>query len=356
MTIKKRVAIAMSGGVDSSAAAAYLLEQGHEVIGLTMRLWGGERSSSSSRSCCATEDVYDARRVAQTLGIAFYVVDLETPFRQRVVADFLDSYATGRTPNPCIRCNQYLKFELLWQKAQSLNAEFLATGHYAIRREGPWGPQLWRGTDRKKDQSYFLFTITPEQLNHLRFPVGEMSKEQTRSLAERYDLHVAQKSESQDLCFVPDGNTANFLAREREELLKPGFIVDEQGNRLGKHQGLGCYTIGQRKGLGIASPQPLYVVAIQAEQNLLIVGPDSALVRHELMVQEINWLAETPLFKARAIQARIRYAAEAQPAQLIPLGDQRGQVIFDTPQRAITPGQACVFYEGDRVLGGGWIQ
>ena len=356
MNQKKRVAVAMSGGVDSSVTAACLLEQGYEVIGLTMRLWTEKSGSRSNRTCCTTEDVFDARHVAQTLGITFYVVDLESIFRKTVVADYLAGYASGRTPNPCIRCNQILKFDYLLQKAKTLQAEFLATGHYAVRREGLSQPELWCGKDKKKDQSYFLFTITPKQLNYIRFPLGEMTKERTRALAQRFNLHLAQKEESQDLCFVPDGNSATFLAKENGALLKPGPIVDLAGHTLGEHQGLGCYTIGQRKGLGISAPNPLYVVAIQAEKNQLVVGPETALSCRKLRVQEINWLGDKPLTAPLQIQARIRYAAAAQPACITPTSPNSANVVFDTPQRAITPGQACVFYDGDRVLGGGWIQ
>ena len=353
---KKRVAVAMSGGVDSSVAAACLLEQGYEVIGLTMRLWSGEGGDAARRTCCATEDLDDARRVAQRLGIAFFVVDLEAEFRAAVVADFVATYAAGQTPNPCIRCNQRLKFTHLLKKAQALEAEFLATGHYAICTEGPSGPELWRGADRHKDQSYFLFTVTADQLRHLRFPLGAMTKEQTRLQAERFGLHLAHKGESQDLCFVPDGDTAAFLAQSGEGLFAPGPIVDRAGNPLGLHRGLGGYTIGQRKGLGVSSAAPLYVVAIEAVGNRLVVGPEDALWRKVLRVQEINWLGDEPLALQKRVQIQIRYAAEAQPGLLKPLGSQVAEVVFDTPQRAIAPGQACVFYAGDRVLGGGWIQ
>ncbi|MEO5349553.1 MAG: tRNA 2-thiouridine(34) synthase MnmA [Magnetococcus sp. YQC-3] len=353
---KKRVAVAMSGGVDSSVAAASLLAQGYEVIGLTMRLWSGGEGARGRRTCCASEDLYDARRVAQTLNIPFFVVDLEAQFRAAVVADFVETYAAGRTPNPCIRCNQHLKFQHLLHKAQELQAEFLATGHYALWREGVQGPQLWRGADRLKDQSYFLFTITPEQLRYLRFPLGEMRKEETRLLAERFGLHLARKGESQDLCFVPDGDNAAFLAREGAALFRPGPIVDLAGRLLGRHAGLGGYTIGQRRGLGIAAAHPLYVVAIETAGNRLVVGPEEALWQQRLRVGEINWLGDSPLTAPQRIQARIRYAAEPQPGLLQPLGGGEADLLFDAPQRAIAPGQAAVFYEGERVLGGGWIR
>lgn len=356
MNRKKRVAMAMSGGVDSATAAACLVEQGYEVIGLTMRLLRPHAASSNSRTCCASDDVEDARRVAQTLGITFYVIDMERAFQEAVVDDYLANYASGHTPNPCVRCNQVLKFHHLLQTSKSLEADFLATGHYAIRRETASGVQLWRGKDRKKDQSYFLFTLTPAQLRDVRFPLGEMTKETTRALAERYGLHLAHKHESQDLCFVPDGDSAAFLASAKPDLLTPGPIVDQAGRILGEHRGLGRYTIGQRKGLGISSPQPCYVMAIQADANRLVVGSDSDLLHTELVVRDVNWLGEQPFEAPRPIHAKIRYMAEAQPARLIPHPPSGAHITFDAPQRAITPGQACVFYSGDRVLGGGWIQ
>ncbi|MEO5364661.1 MAG: tRNA 2-thiouridine(34) synthase MnmA [Magnetococcus sp. DMHC-8] len=353
---KTRVAVALSGGVDSAVAAASLLAQGYEVIGLTMRLWSRAGGEAGRRTCCAAEDLYDARRVAQTLGIAFFVVDLEAAFHEAVVADFVAAYAAGQTPNPCVRCNERLKFTHLLHQAQALQADFLATGHYAVRTEGPAGPALWRGADRQKDQSYFLFTVTPGQLRHLRFPLGALTKGETRQLAERFGLHLAHKQESQDLCFVPDGKPATFLAEAGRGLFQPGAIQDLAGNRLGTHQGLGGYTIGQRKGLGIAAAAPLYVVAIDTVQNRLLVGPEEALWRSELRVRELNWLGDEPLRAPVRVEARIRYAAEPQPALLRPLGNRQAEVRFDTPQRAIAPGQACVWYGGDRVLGGGWIE
>lgn len=354
---KKRIAIALSGGVDSATAAACLLDQGYEVIGLTMQLWNTTQSrKSGSRTCCATEDLYDARRVAQTLDIPFFVVNLESEFRQAVVTNFMNSYALGQTPNPCIVCNQVLKFEHLLKKAQALKAECLATGHYAIQKEHKGHPQLWRGKDPKKDQSYFLFTTKKDQLTYLRFPLGEITKQETRSLAQRFNLHLSHKAESQDLCFIPDGDRAAFITREGGQGLKPGPILDVNGTVLGEHQGLAIYTIGQRKGLGISSNHPLYVVSIQPEKNQLIVGPETSLMRDTLTLSKVNWLLEEPFTHPLRIEARIRYSAIAQPATLTPLPNQGARVQFDTHQRAITPGQACVFYSQDRVLGGGWIQ
>ena len=355
---RQRVAVALSGGVDSATAAACLLEQGHEVIGLTMRLWeepGGAAAGSPQRTCCAPEDLQDARRVAQTLDIPFYVLDLTEAFRREVVRDCLESYAAGRTPNPCVRCNQSLKFHHLLARALELEAVCLATGHYAILdRDAAGGMRLCRAADRRKDQSYFLFSTPYDQLGLIRFPLGGIGKEETRRLARRFGLHLAAKRESQDLCFVPDGDLAAFLVRQGVAM-PSGPIVDPDGRVLGAHRGLGRYTVGQRKGLGLAAPQPLYVLAIDAAQNRLVVGPEARLYREELEVMAVNWLAPSPPARPMACQARIRYAAEPQPAWVEPLPDGRARVRFAQPQRAITPGQACVFYAAEQVLGGGWI-
>ncbi|OSM04959.1 tRNA 2-thiouridine(34) synthase MnmA [Magnetofaba australis] len=360
MNEKKRAAVAMSGGVDSSATAALLVEQGYDVIGLTMQLWDHGHScapSPNSRTCCATEDVQDARHVAETLGIPFYVINLQEAFRQAVVEDFITTYAHGQTPNPCVRCNQILKFEILLDRARQLGAEFLATGHYARCTVDPVGhaPQLWRGADRAKDQSYFLFATTREQLQHIRFPLGDISKARTRALAARAGLHLADKRESQDVCFVPDGDYAAFFAQHAPHAITPGPIVDRDGKILGQHHGLARYTVGQRRGLGVAAPHPLYVIALDADNNRLIVGPNEALMRDELVCAQVNWIIDAPSAPF-SCQARIRYAAEPQPATVTPLPDGGAQVAFAQSQRAVTPGQACVFYQEDQVLGGGWIQ
>jgi tRNA-specific 2-thiouridylase len=352
-----RIAVAMSGGVDSSTAAAALLEAGHEVIGLTMHLWDpGTPTCDVTRTCCAPEDVQDARQVADHLGIPFYVVDLETAFRTHVVADFLTAYTTGATPNPCVRCNQILKFQHLLRIALELGATSLATGHYAEVRHGIDGlPELWRGADHAKDQSYFLFPITLETLRRLRFPLGNLTKTETRALAEHYRLPVARKRDSQDLCFVPDGDYAAFF-HAQGMTMAPGDIVDQTGHHLGYHRGIHHHTIGQRRGLGIAAPHPLYVVAIDPRHNRLIVGPEAALYQNTCMVHDLSWLLPEPPPEPFTAHVRIRYAAEPQPATVNPLCDGRIAIKFEVPQRAITPGQACVLYQGDRVVGGGWIE
>ncbi|MBF0620352.1 MAG: tRNA 2-thiouridine(34) synthase MnmA [Magnetococcales bacterium] len=348
----------MSGGVDSSVVAAYLLEQGYEVIGITMQLWDhGDSMAAGGKTCCALDDVYDARQVASRLGIPFYVVNMESLFHQAVVRDFIETYRKGQTPNPCVRCNQVLKFEALLEKAKALGADFLATGHYAIQKTSSNGfPRLYRGVDQNKDQSYFLFATTVVQLKFLRFPLGTLTKAQTRTLAEKYDLHVAKKQESQDVCFVPDGNYDAFFKTHAPEALLPGPIVDHNGVHLGNHKGLSCYTVGQRRGLGVSAPHPLYVIAIVPETNTLVVGSDDALMGSRLTLSRYNWLGDSSPVEDQRILAKIRYAAQPQPARLKNWQDIGLEVIFDQPQRAIAPGQACVFYdESDRVLGGGWI-
>nr|CRH04785.1 tRNA-specific 2-thiouridylase mnmA [Candidatus Magnetococcus massalia] len=358
MSTPRRVAVAMSGGVDSATTAALMLEQGYEVIGLTMQLWDHSAPKApGSRSCCALDDVHDARQVAETLGIPFYVVNYEEPFKQAVVDDFIETYAAGQTPNPCVRCNQILKFERLLEQALSLGVDFLATGHYAVRQLDAQSqtPQLWRGADPRKDQSYFLFTTTVGQLEKIRFPLGGMDKHETRALASRHGLHLAHKSESQDVCFVPDGDYGNFFAKHAPHLLAAGEIVDLTGEVLGQHKGLGLYTVGQRKGLGIAAAHPLYVLALDVAQNRVIVGPADGLMQQSLKLQRVNWILPSPPQEPFAAEVKIRYASPPQPATVTPHGEEGAEVRFAQPQRAITPGQAAVFYQGNQLLGGGWI-
>ncbi|MBF0141878.1 MAG: tRNA 2-thiouridine(34) synthase MnmA [Magnetococcales bacterium] len=360
MSSTERVAVALSGGVDSAVAAARLQAQGYEVFGVTMRLWDGSVADSGAdgnRACCGSRDLEDARRVADCLDIPFTVIDLEAAFRHHVVDDFIDRYQEGETPNPCIRCNQFLKFTILLERVQSLGATALATGHYAIlERTGREIPRLLRGVDPRKDQSYFLFTLTANQMRRLHFPVGELTKDETRRLAARLALPVAEKRESQDLCFVPGGDYADFFARHQPHAMRPGPIEELSGRRLGQHRGIGLYTIGQRRGLGIASPHPLYVVAIDPIGNRLIVGPEEALQGESLELEGVNWIDDTPLVAPIRIEARVRYASPAVPAWVEPGAEGCARVRFEKRERAITPGQACVFYRERRMLGGGWIR
>ena len=365
-----KIAVAMSGGVDSSAAAAILKEQGYELVGFTMQLWNQRRGISVDENgeplpsrCCSLDDVYDARRVAEELGFPFYVLNLEREFERDVVQPFVTSYLNGETPIPCVACNSRLKFASLDRLAASLGCEKVATGHYARVEfdESANCYRLLRGLDPQKDQSYFLWELTQDQLSRSLFPLGELSKPDARAAARRNELAVAEKSESQEICFVPDGDYAGFidryLAAEGQQDRSPGAgeIVDPSGEVVGSHTGIHRYTIGQRRGIGISAAQPLYVTGIDAPRNRIVVGLQDDLLADEFSAAGVNWIAlENPTSPVRA-EVRVRYRHTAAPATITPTPDHRVQVKFDEPQRAITPGQATVFYRGDEVIGGGWI-
>lgn len=354
------VVAALSGGVDSATAAALLVEAGHRVIGMTLRLYDARGTAASSGGrCCGPRDVEDARRVCSHLGIPFYVVDLAEEFRARVMDDFIDAYLDGRTPNPCARCNQYIKFSPLLKRARALGADLLVTGHYARLEPGPDGAMaLRRGVDAGKDQSYFLFAMPKEELDSVRFPLGAMSKDQVRQRAIDLGLPNAQKAESQEICFVPDGDYAGFVERgalrRGASLPQAGAVIDEQGNKLGEHQGTHRFTIGQRRGLGFAGPggAPLYVTRIEPERGQVVVGSAEAAQRDRLDVEQVQWLSATDGSTVQcAVQVRHRHSpVDAR----VTVDGSRARVELLEPVVA-APGQAAVFYQGDRVLGGGWI-
>ena len=349
-----KVAVAMSGGVDSSVTAALLKEEGYEVIGLTMQI----RPSDELSGDYVHSAVADAKMVAEILGIAHYVVDFRDVFARKVIAHFCQEYGLGRTPNPCIRCNQFVKFGALLKKAEELGAGLIATGHYArIEKDAANGRYfIKKGSDRNKDQSYFLYAITQEQLMHSLFPLGELNKERVRRIAEELGLPVASRPESRDICFIPDSDYPRFLEEYGGGAAKPGPILDRRENILGEHKGLIFYTIGQRKGLGISSGEPLYVVAIEPERNAVIVGSKEETYGSELIASELNWIAIEEPKQSIRVKARIRYLHREAEALVTPSGEDRVQVTFEEPQMALTPGQAVVFYDGDTVIGGGSIE
>ena len=353
---RTRVVVGMSGGVDSSVTAALLAEAGFEVIGITLQLYDHGAATQRPGACCAGQDIHDARRVADTLGMPHYVLDYEARFRQSVIEDFADSYLAGETPIPCVCCNQTVKFRDLLGTARDLGADALATGHYVRRRRGPDGPELHRAADAARDQSYFLFATTAEQLEFLRFPLGDLAKDETRAQAKRLSLPVAAKPDSQDICFVPEGSYARVVDALRPGSCEPGDIVDVQGKVIGRHEGVIHYTVGQRRGLGIAGPEPLYVVRLEPLERRVVVGPRPALLKDRLGVHGINWLGQAPVpDDAIEVRVKMRSAQEPVPATVRAVSDDRAEVVLDEAHAGVAPGQACVFYDGERVLGGGWI-
>ncbi|KGJ06191.1 tRNA (5-methylaminomethyl-2-thiouridylate)-methyltransferase [Paracoccus halophilus] len=354
-----RVVVAMSGGVDSSVVAAMLAAQGYDVIGVTLQLYDHGAALAKKGACCAGQDIHDARRVAERIGFPHYVLDYENKFRESVIEEFADAYLAGATPVPCIRCNERVKFRDLLQTARELDADCMATGHYIRRRDGIGGAELHMAADANRDQSYFLFSTTQEQLDFLRFPLGGLeSKAETRALAAQYGLAVADKPDSQDICFVPNGDYASVIEKLRPGAADPGDIVDRDGNVLGRHRGVIHYTIGQRRGLGIGGlGEPLYVTRLDPEKRQVIVGPKEALATKIVPVTEVNWLGSEPFEGEIAINARIRSTRPPRPAILRATGERRAEVELLDPEQGVSPGQACVFYasEGTRVLGGGWI-
>lgn len=355
-----RVVVAMSGGVDSSVVASLLHEQGYDVVGITLQLYDHGEATARSKTCCAGQDIHDARRVAEQRGFPHYVLDYENNFRQSVIDDFADSYLKGQTPIPCVRCNQTVKFRDLLEVANDLGADCMATGHY-VRRHVNGGPQaeLHRAVDPAKDQSYFLFATTPAQLDFLRFPLGGWTKDVTRAYAERLNLLTADKPDSQDICFVPHGDYAKVVKKIRPEAENPGEIVHMDGRILGAHKGILHYTIGQRRGLGIgggynADNDPFYVVEIDPAENRIIVGPKEALARDTIYINDCNWLIKD-LSEANNIQVKFRSMMKPVKGRVRTYQNGRAEIQLDTPQYGIAPGQAAVCYDGPRVLGGGWI-
>ncbi|WP_417239207.1 tRNA 2-thiouridine(34) synthase MnmA [Celeribacter halophilus] len=356
-----RVVVAMSGGVDSSVVAAQLAEEGYDVVGVTLQLYDHGAALSKKGACCAGRDIHDARRVAEEMGFPHYVLDYENVFKDAVIDEFADSYLAGATPVPCIRCNERVKFKDLLETAKDLDADCMATGHYIQRKMGANGPELHSAADANRDQSYFLFSTTPEQLDYLRFPLGHLpSKDATRALAAKYGLSVADKPDSQDICFVPNGNYASVIEKLRPGAAEPGEIVDHNGVVRGTHEGVIHYTIGQRRGLGIGGlSEPLYVVKLDVDTRRVIVGPKEMLATRKIPVREINWLGDAP-FTSReewVLDVKVRSTRPPREAIIRPISDTEAEVELVVAEEGVSPGQACVFYDpdGSRIFGGGWI-
>ncbi len=354
-----RIVAAMSGGVDSSVTAALLKKQGYDVIGITLRLYPEDKTPSRKGACCAGADIYDARRVAEKIGIAHYVLDYESRFRQNVIQDFADSYARGETPIPCVRCNERVKFADLLDTARELGAEALATGHYVRRIEGAHGAELHAAGDPVRDQSYFLFATTRAQLDYLRFPLGDMDKKDVRAIAAELGLVNADKPDSQDICFVPAGRYTGIVNRIRPDTARAGDIVDQKGVVLGRHDGIANFTVGQRKGLGLSgNEEPLFVLKLDAINARVVVGPRAALAATSILLKEVNWLGDHDAPFEASFEARVKVRSMRPPVAAVVTPFAGGaKVALAVPEEAIAPGQACVFYEaaGSRVLGGGWI-
>ncbi len=356
---KGRVMLGMSGGVDSSVAAAVLKEQGYEVVGVTMQIWPDmqEEVRQTQGGCCSLSAVDDARRVADKLGINYYVLNFKDVFQEKVIDYFTEEYLKGRTPNPCVACNRFVKFENMLMKAVSMGMDYIATGHYArIMYDNPTGRYLLKksATDQK-DQTYALYTMTQEQLSRTLFPIGEFEKDQVRAMARELELSVASKPDSQEICFVDDNNYGRYISENTNTEIKEGYFVDTQGNRLGMHKGIIHYTVGQRKGLGITFGKPMFVVTINPESNTVVLGNADEVFSSSLTASDLNFISINELNDDMRVKAKIRYSAREASATISPLPDKKAKVVFDEPQRAITPGQSIVFYDGDTVIGGGVI-
>ena len=353
---KKKIVVAMSGGVDSSTVAALLHSQGHEVIGVTLQLYDHGVALEKKGACCAGQDIYDAQMVAEKLGIPHYVLDYESIFKESVIEEFADSYIRGETPIPCVRCNQSVKFKDLFKVAKDLGADALATGHYIQRKMVDGKACLYQGADDKKDQSYFLFATTQEQLNFLMFPLGHLDKEKTRKLAKSFGLEIADKPDSQDICFVPNGDYKKVIEKVRPGALESGNIILKDGTVIGRHSGIINFTVGQRRGIGIAHKSPLYVIKIDAENNNVVVGEKEDLAGHEVYLKDTNWLADEIPTGGMECDVKLRSVHKGLKATIFKKsGSDKAYVKLDQPYEGITPGQACVAYHDKKLLGGGWI-